>query len=244
MLVLVIAVLVGAAIGWCRPALGARCQRIRIGRLPLLATGALGVGAARLAPADIAPLVMGGALAVLLAFALANARVTGIAVIGVGLLLNLVAVVVNNGVPVRSDALVVAGVLDQRDVATADLGSLRHLETGADRLAVLGDIVPIPAARSVLSFGDLIIVVGAADAVRDLARRRRRPWTATDRLGYDSAMTQLRAVHDWGTAPSASPESGSQYSAKPDRDAPAVIDLTSSPPRYANRPLVADTHIR
>ncbi len=226
---LVVAVLAGLAAGWSQPPLGARAVRIRLRRLPLLAVGAVGAAAAHLTPSDLAPLVMAGALAVLLGFVCANAHVTGIVVIGLGLLLNLVAVVLNNGVPVRGDALVRAGVVDRAAVATTSFGGPRHLETSADRLGVLGDVLPIPFAHSVLSFGDLIVVAGALDAVRELARRRRRAWSTIDRTDYDSTMTQLKAVHDWGTAPKAAPELGFQCSANPDLTEPATIDLTSAP---------------
>ena len=45
------------------------------------------------------------AAAVLIAVAVANRHLTGVAVVGVGLLLNLVAIVLNNGLPVRQSAL-------------------------------------------------------------------------------------------------------------------------------------------
>lgn len=244
MVLLVVAVLGGLVTGWLRPPLGARSLRIQLGRLPLLAVGAAGAALAQLVAADVAALVMGLALAVLLAFVAANAHVTGVVVIGLGLLLNLVAVVLNNGLPVRGGALVAADVVEQEDLATADFTGPRHLETESDRLAVLGDVLPVPIAREVLSFGDLIVVVGAADAVRELARRRRRAWNGKERGRYASTMTQLNAAHDWGTAPSAAPESGSQYSAKPDSSTPDAIDLTSAALTPRSPPLVAATHNR
>ena len=244
MLVLAVAVLVGVVAGLLRPALGARCRRIRVGGLPFLAIGAIGATVARLAPTEVAPLTMGAALAVLLVFALSNAQVTGVAVIGVGLLLNLVSVVINNGIPVRGASLVKAGVVEPDELATIDLGPLRHLEGPTDRLPALGDIVPIAAADVVLSFGDLVVLAGVTDALRDLARRRRRTWSPVDRVDYDSAMTQLRVVHDWGTAPSGAPESATQYSANPDRSAPVTIDLTSVDGTEPTPPLVEATHNR
>jgi hypothetical protein len=239
-----VAVLAGLAAGCLRPALGARGVRVRLVRLPLLAAGAVGTAAARVVPSDLAPLAMGLALAVLLAFVLSNAHVTGIVVIGLGLLLNLVAVVLNNGLPVRGEALVAAGVVQRADLAATSVTAPRHLETRHDRLAVLGDVLPIKSAHAVLSFGDLIVIAGAADAVRELARRRRRSWTAGDRVSYTSTMTQLKAVHDWGTAPMAAPVVGSQYSAKPDLTDPVTIDLTSAERTSGARPLVAANQSR
>lgn len=240
MILLVVAVLIGLVAGMLRAPLGARAARIRIERLPILAIGAAGIAVARLVSDEVAPLAMGLSLAVLLGFVLSNAHITGVIVIGVGLLLNLVAVVINDGIPVRGDALVTAGVVDdEADLATTELDGPRHLETDTDRLGVLGDVLPVPIARTVLSFGDLIVIAGVADAMRDLARRRRRAWSNDDRGSYGLTMTQLKAVHDWGTAPSAAPESGSQYSPNPDRTEPVTIDLTSSSATARSRPLVA-----
>lgn len=223
---LVAAVLIGLLAGLARHPLGARSARIRITWLPLLALGAVGTAVSHVVPVDLATVVMGMAMATLLAFSLANAHVTGIVVIGIGLLLNLVSVVINNGMPVRAEALVAAHIVDSSELSTVEMVGARHLETGADRLGVLGDVLPIPIAHTVMSFGDLIVIAGVIDALRELARRRRRAWTGEDRATYDSTMTQLKAVHDWGTAPSGSPASGSQYSAKPDLTAPVTIDLT------------------
>jgi len=242
-ILLVVAVLIGVGAGIVRAPLGARAARIRVERLPLLAIGAAGAAAARLVSDDLAPLAMGLSLAVLLGFVLSNAHITGVLVIGVGLLVNLVALVINDGIPVRGEALVTAGVVDdEADLATTELDGPRHLETDTDRLGVLGDVLPVPIARIVLSFGDLIVIAGVGDAMRDLARRRRRAWTDNDRGSYGSTMTQLNAVHDWGTAPSAAPDSASQYSANPDRTEPDTIDLTSSSATPRSRPLAAASH--
>ena len=241
---LVVAVLGGLAAGWLRPPLGARATRLGLHRIPVLAAGAVLTAAANLVDADLAPLVMGLGLAVLLAFVASNTHITGVVVIGVGLLLNLVAVGLNGGMPVRGSALVAAGVLEEDELATGDLGGARHLETPSDGLAVLGDVLPIPLTHEVVSFGDLIVVFGAADAVRDLVRRRRVAWSAQERGSYSSTMTQLSAVQDWGAAPNGAPDEGSQCSAKPDLVAPASIDLTSPAATRPSRPLVAASQSR
>ncbi len=243
MLLLVLAVVLGLIAGLARPSLGARSARVRIGYLPLLVLGAGASAVSRIVPDHLATVAMGVSLAVLLGFVLGNAHVTGVLVIGLGLMLNLVGLVVNNGIPVRPDALVRAGVVERSELPTTRVSAPRHLETPTDRAAVLGDVVPIPFASTVLSFGDLIVVLGAADAVRELARRRQRTWSTVDRVDYDSTMMQLRAVHDWGTAPSAAPVSGSQYSEKLDLRTPVTIDLTS-PSRTEDDALEAASHSR
>ena len=241
-LLLVVAVLGGLVAGWLRQPIGARGVRPHVRRLPLLALGAFGTALAQLLEDDAATVALGASLAVLLSFVAANAHLTGVVVIGCGLLLNLLAVVLNGGMPVRGEALVRAGVVEQAELATTTFRGARHLETRADSVAVLGDILPVPVAREVLSFGDLIIVAGAADAVREVVRRRRRPWGSVQRQDYRSTMTQLKAVQHWGTAPSGAPVSGSQCSAKPDVTVPETIDLTSAPATRPARPLVAATH--
>jgi hypothetical protein len=239
-----VAVVGGLAAGWTRPPLGARAVRTGVHRIPLLAGGAVLTAAANLLDGDVAALATGLGLAVLLAFVAANAHITGVVVIGLGLLLNLVAVALNSGMPVRGGALVAAGIVEQEELPTLDVDGPRHLETPRDRLPVLGDVLPVPLTREVVSFGDLIVIFGAADAVRDLVRRRRAAWSATERGAYGSTMTQLSAVQDWGAAPSRVPADGSQYSENPERTVPATIDLTSDPESSPAPPLVAASHTR
>ena len=223
---LVVAVLGGLAAGRLRQPMGARGVRLRLRRLPLLAVGAFGTALSQLLDGDLATVALGASLAALLGFVAANAHITGVLVIGCGLLLNLVAVVLNNGMPVRGGALVAAGVVDEDELVSTSFSGPRHLETSSDRLAVLGDVLPVPLAKEVLSFGDLIVVAGAADAVRELARRRQRAWGTSRRQDYRSAVTQLSVV---------------EHYAKPDLTVPDSIDLTSAPAAPGARPLVAAT---
>lgn len=176
MLLLAVAVLVGLVAGWLRPRLGAHTARPELSWLPLLGAGAAANLAAYLLEGRAATLALVAALALLVGFAAVNAHLTGIAVIGIGLLANFAAVVLNRGMPVRGDALVAAGVVEEGELDTVAFTGARHLETPADTLPILGDVlpVPLPVAPEVLSFGDLVVVFGAAEAVRDLARRRHR----------------------------------------------------------------------
>ena len=222
---LVVAVLGGLAVGRLRSPMGARGVRLHVRRLPLLAVGAFGSALSQLLDGDLATLALGASLVTLLAFVAANMHITGVFVIGCGLLLNLVAVVLNNGMPVRGGALVAAGVVDEGELAGTTFGGSRHLESSSDRLAMLGDVLPIPLSREVLSFGDLIVVAGAADAMRELSRRRQPAWAPSRRQDYRATSTQLSIVQDWGTSPSGI-------------EAPDTIDLTE-PPAPRARPLVA-----
>jgi hypothetical protein len=242
-LLLIVAILGGATLGLARPALGARSVRVNLGHLPLLVLGAAGTAAAQLAHGDVATLAMGLSLAVLAAFAASNLQVTGMAVIAVGLLVNLVAVVLNNGMPVRGEALVVARVVDLDELPTATVSGPRHLETADDGWAILGDVIPVPPAREVVSFGDLIVVLGAFDALREVARRRRRPWSAEERSSRAATLGQLDAVERLaeGGDPSDRPALHHQHPSRP--RAAATIDLTGGSRASRPRPLAsASTH--
>jgi hypothetical protein len=65
--------------------------------------------------------------------------------------------------------------VDHDQIPSLDFGSKRHLETADDRLTFLGDIIPVPVAEEVLSFGDLAMSVGVATVLAGLLRKRRGP---------------------------------------------------------------------
>ena len=93
----------------------------------------------------------------------------------VGALLNLASLLLNSGMPVDPDALVSAGLADRSELSTIDPGPGRHLERDSDLAPALGDVVPVPPLLSVVSFGDLIVALGAASKTcrtRSSARRR------------------------------------------------------------------------
>jgi hypothetical protein len=224
---LAIAVVIGLGLGLTRAPAGAHSVRPHVEQLPLFAAGALLFAVSALLDGSPAILCRAAALAVLIAVAMANRHLTGMAVIGLGLLLNLASLAVNAGVAVRASALVEAGVVAPGDADTADLTGPRHLETSADALGVLGEVLPLPLVAQVVSFGDLIVAFGAADAVRELSRRRVRRGAHVEGAAYAGvlATTSVNADQVWGTAPRARPVSATQYSAKPDAEAPATIDL-------------------
>ena len=236
MLALAFAVLLGLILGLAKAPAGVHTYRPRVEQIGLLALGA-GLNAMSVlldGTAALVALVL--SLSVLIAVAVANRHITGVAVVGVGLLVNLVSVAVNGGMPVSSAALEAAGAIEAGEVAI--LEEPRHLETADDPVPALGDIVPVPQTGEVLSFGDLIVIVGAADAVRELSRRRlRAPARATAQRSW--AMTAASADQVWGAAPSPSPVSATQCSANPDRSTPVTIDLTSADPASAEPALVA-----
>jgi hypothetical protein len=125
------------------------------------------------APAPFALLLL--SYVCLIAFGVANWRLTGMWLIVLGFGLNFVCIAVNHGMPVSRTAIGSLG-LDN-----APRGAKHHLERDSDRLVFLGDIIPVPSpVDEALSFGDMIMTVGVADLLFNLMqpppreRRRRR----------------------------------------------------------------------
>jgi hypothetical protein len=235
---LVLAAMGGLIAGRVRPAVGGHVARPHLRRLELVLVGIGLAIVASLVHGDLGVLCDALSIAVLAAFAGVNRNLTGVAVVGVGLVLNLGAVVLNNGMPVRGEALVRAHVVRADELGSHDEPPPRHLETDADAFAWLGSIVPVRAAHEVLSFGDLIVLAGLVDAARDLGRRRGRlpevedddalwPLDGGDggQAGGVPPTTAASVDHDWGAAPKGSAESGSQCSAKPDISAADVTEF-------------------
>ena len=241
MVTLALAVLAGLVMGLARHPAGAHAVRPRVEQIGLLGVGAALNALSVLLSGPAALVALVGSLAVLISVAYANRRLTGVAVIGVGLLLNLVAVTVNDGMPVRPGALMAAGLADEGEVV--EVSEPRHLERADDPLPVLGDVLPVPFADEVVSFGDLIVVLGAADAVRELSRRRaRRPVGA---VAYRPRTIGSPSVDQlWGTAPNGAPVSATQCSASPERSVPVSIDLSSAEVVGAEPELVAASQSR
>jgi hypothetical protein len=125
--------------------------------------------------------------ALLVAGVVANLHLVGAGVLAIGLGCNLVSMAVDSGVPVRPAALVEAGVVARAELDAATLTGPRHLEGDDDLLGVLGDAIPLSAFGTVVSFGDLIALVGIADVATHAARphRRRRARRADESVVID-----------------------------------------------------------
>lgn len=255
MYLVAIAVVVGALAGRLvlrRPLRHRHLGPVRAHWVPVLVLGiALAVAADRLDDGPTVAVAVAGH-ALLVVGALANLHLVGTGVIAVGLALNLTSMVVDGGIPVRRGALVHAGVVDADDVAGATLRGPRHLERDDDMVPVLGDVLPLAAAGTVVSFGDLIVLVGITDVTAHAVRRRRRPpdevvvidlraHVRSDEeldamLRHPTARTSASPAHDWGTAPPGAAVSGSHHSASPDVRAPAMVgSRTPAAPASANR---------
>ena len=125
----------------------------------------------------------------LLAFALANLRLTGMAVVGLGLALNAVVIAANNGMPVDPQAVVATGLSPASELEAIDLEGGRRWQEPDDRLAVLGDIVPVAVLDEVVSFGDLVLAAGLAN----VGFRLLRPVSG----GRSSGASRRNNGHAW-----------------------------------------------
>jgi hypothetical protein len=170
---IVVAVFTGLAIGLLR---GGRIENLADATFrawPLLVLGVVVQGLAAYTAAGAVALIL-ASYVILVLFAAANLGHAGMGVVLVGILLNVAVIGANGGMPVREDAIVAAGIVRRDQVRSLDFGSKRHLEGRDDRLTILGDVVPVPLAGEVLSFGDLAMSVGVAAVLANLLVHRRR----------------------------------------------------------------------
>jgi hypothetical protein len=122
----------------------------------------------------------------LLLVVLINQRLPGMWIVGVGILMNLTVIALNNGMPVLPEAFVLAG----GEIGNLQLDAKHVLLDHSSRLPFLGDIIPMPG--SVISMGDVLLAVGLGVFVEDQLRQPLRlfrrgaqgiPGSAADRRG-------------------------------------------------------------
>jgi hypothetical protein len=101
--------------------------------------------------------------ALLVTFALANARLRGFEMIALGLILNFLVIGVNAGMPVSRRALVASDQIATLDYLERYGGAKHHLAGAGDRLSFLGDVIAIPSPiAQAISPGDVFTYAGAA----------------------------------------------------------------------------------
>jgi hypothetical protein len=181
MLFIIVAVVAGSAIGLLRGGSFRNLGDVRFRRWPLLAAAVVLQAFLGFLPDDpgFAALLVSYGLTV--AFALSNLRLVVAGLVALGVVMNLVPITANRGMPVRASALVAADIAEPHELHEEEFGSKRHLERPGDRFMVLADIIPVPNGHEVLSFGDLVLAVGAADVLVHVLRppRRRPRYSAT-----------------------------------------------------------------
>jgi hypothetical protein len=171
---IVLAVLVGYALGGRLE----RFEELRIHRwglavvaVPLQFLPAFAIGA--VAATVVGPVMFAVSYALLVLFLMWNRWIPGAWVMAIGLLLNLLVVVANGGMPVQPEAI---------DRAGMDVGALQessnskhHVMSDDDVLWRLGDVIAIPPPVSaVLSIGDVLLYGGVCYSVVQIMRGRRR----------------------------------------------------------------------
>lgn len=124
---------------------------------------------------DAAMILLLASFAALLAFAIANIRATGFGLILVGLALNALVIVVNQGMPVTRHALVASNQSATLDDLIHNGGAKHHLADGGTSLQSLGDVIALGAPiDQAISIGDVCVQLGAAWFIV-FAMPRRRP---------------------------------------------------------------------
>lgn len=152
---------------------------------------------------------------------LRNIATVGMAIVGIGVIANLVPVLMNGEMPVREKAIVQAGLADWSNIDLVQLGAGRRFEKPGDIVVQLGAIVPLKAVKEVMTFGDLIVIAGLVNvgfrSVKLPSGRHRRD-------DPEEPASNLSDALDIGTrSPFAPPRS--THVATP---APELVDLTDS----------------
>jgi len=116
--------------------------------------------------------------AALLVFCAMNPQLIGLGIVAVGVAANALVIGMNGGMPVRPSAVVAAQLASPLTEPRLGYGHRHHRQRPGDRLTFLADTIPIPELHQVVSFGDLILAVGVADAAAHLTHASRRRMTA------------------------------------------------------------------
>lgn len=94
--------------------------------------------------------------------AVLNLKTPGFALMGIGLLLNLIVVAANSGMPVLASNIAVTQ--DASSATAAIASSWLHIPVDPDtRMLILADVIPThgpKALRAMLSVGDLLLMIG------------------------------------------------------------------------------------
>jgi hypothetical protein len=159
-----------------------RFENLRINRWGLAIGGAVLTAVVNFAPAltiagipdtVVGPVLLALSYFLLAVFLISNRWIPGGYVMIVGLLLNLVVVVANGGMPVRADAITTSGG-DPAVLQDATVGK-HHLMSDDDVLWHLGDVIGVPEPIGVvLSPGDVLLYGAMVYSIVQIMRGRRR----------------------------------------------------------------------
>jgi Family of unknown function (DUF5317) len=159
-----------------------RFENLRINRWGLAITGAVLTAIVNLFPAlsigpipdtIVGPVLLAFSYFLLAVFLLSNRWIPAGYVMIASLLLNLVVVVANGGMPVRAEAITTAGG-NPAVLQDATVGK-HHLMSDDDVLWHLGDVIGVPEPIGVvLSPGDVLLYGGMVYSIVQIMRGRRR----------------------------------------------------------------------
>lgn len=124
-----------------------------------------GLAVQGVALADIGPpagsALLLGSYGLLVVFAWVNRRLPALWLAIVGLVLNILVIAANGGMPVSASALEIAGA--RAEGLVGDDTAKHHLMGPEDRLTPLGDVIGIPPPiGAVISIGDVLLYAGVA----------------------------------------------------------------------------------
>jgi Family of unknown function (DUF5317) len=120
-------------------------------------------------PLALGPVLLLAALAALVGVARPNARLPGVPLFALGLLLNLLVVLVNFGMPVPAGTLERAGITLEQPAP--DRPDAKHvLERDGTRLGLLGDRLAVRPLRTVTAYGTVIELAGLFLLLQHLVR--------------------------------------------------------------------------
>ena len=170
-LLFVLVVVAGVAVGLARG--GALVGLVEPGvKARWLALGCLAVQASVVAlplPGLGGFVLLVAALAALLGIARANARLAGAPLLALGLLLNLIVVLANVGMPVAAATLERAGIRVEQPLPHRP--DAKHvLDAGEARLGLLGDRLAVRPLRTVTGYGTVIELAGLFLLLQHLVR--------------------------------------------------------------------------
>lgn len=176
-MIVILALGLGAAAGWIRGGRLRNLEQLKIRYVPGILVLFVVQSVLR---SDFAPL--GRLSAILLVWlwcmcvlataflALANRRVRGFILVSIGLLSNALVVVANGAMPLSLSAASRLGI-SAGQVANGLQDGFYVVVTDQTRLWLLGDVLPLPAIvpgmGSVLSIGDVLMLVGVAIVIAD-----------------------------------------------------------------------------
>ncbi len=235
MILTLVAVAVGLATGLAR---GGDLRRLGQTHVVWPALALVGLAIPTLVNAvdpPLAGLFVIAALAAVIGFAMANLHLTGMGVVAFGTLMNLAPLALNGYMPVSGEALVAVDLASTEELSSIEFVGPRQLQSDGDLLTFLGDIIPLGLTQQVMSFGDLVILIGIADVAANLVWTRRRKKQHRAMVAEEAVALILgeadqgdvinvtSPAQDWGTAPNPSAVSASQYSARPEPAAPEVV---------------------